>query len=332
MVRNSGKRDKSGKGKDNETSKVDEDVDALFTLPLSEFMSARKTLAAQLKQLGRGSDADRVKALAKPSISAWTVNQLYWNHREAFDQLIATGQRFRQVQTSRLAGKVAEMREALDARREALSHLEGLATELLHDAGHNPTLDTLRRVTTTLEALSVYASLPDAPPSGRLTHDVDPPGFESLTSSIAGTGMMARTPQPARVTVSKKNAIAETSTRRSAPQQADAQQLKETRQTKIAAAKASVQDAKRVLIESRASLQSAQATQKKVNADVKEAEKQKHEAEQRLDTARVALQDATRLARSAAAKVAETVKAVQDAERSVEKASEELEKAFRESP
>src|SRR6266704_3347958 len=140
--------------------KLDDDIDALFKLPLTEFVGARKALAARLKQNGLVSEAEGVKALAKPSISAWTVNQLYWRHREAFDELIATGQRFHKAQTS---GKMVNMREALDARREALSHLSDLATEALSDAGHNPLLDTLRRISTTLEALSVATSLSDRP-------------------------------------------------------------------------------------------------------------------------------------------------------------------------
>jgi hypothetical protein len=181
MVRNGGKKNGS-EAKD----KLDDDIDTLFTLPLTEFTGARNTLVARLKQGGRRDEAERIKLLAKPSISAWAVNQLYWMHREAFDQLIATGKRFGQRQTSRLGGKVADMRESLDARREVLSHLSDLATALLRDAGHNPTLDTMRRITTTLEALSAYALLPDGPTPGRLTHDLDSPSFESLSSLMSG--------------------------------------------------------------------------------------------------------------------------------------------------
>src|SRR5258708_27383303 len=114
--------------------KLDDDIDALFKLLLTEFVGARKTLAARLKQNGFVSEAEGVKALAKPSISAWTVNQLYWRQREAFDELIATSQPFRKAQSS---GKMVNMREALGARREALSRLSALATEALRDAGHN---------------------------------------------------------------------------------------------------------------------------------------------------------------------------------------------------
>jgi len=164
--------------------KLDDDIDALFKLPLTEFVGARKALAARLKQNGLVSEAEGVKALAKPSISAWTVNQLYRRHREAFDELIATGQRFRKAQVT---GKMVNMREALDARREALSHLSDLATEALRDAGHNPSLDILRRISTTLEALSVATSLSDRTSLGRLTHDIDPPGFDSLGSFTPST-------------------------------------------------------------------------------------------------------------------------------------------------
>jgi len=330
MVRNSGKRESNRAGKKNETrGKLEDNVDALFRLPLAEFIAARKTLAARLKQVGRGNEADRVKGLVKPSISAWAVNQLYWKHREAFDRLIATGQRFRKAQTSGLAGKVAEMRGALDARREALSDLAHLATALLSDAGHNPTSDTMRRITTTLEAMSAYASLPDAPSPGRLTHDVDPPGFESLAPLIPGAGMRERTEEPARVTHSQKSVSAVTNRRRKAAPDGD---VEETRQARIAAAKVSQQDAKRVLIAARARAQSAQAAQKKADADTKEAEKHRRAAEQRFEKARAAAEDAARRARTVTADAEEAVKAVEDAERTVEKASKELDSLFRALP
>src|SRR4030095_60763 len=142
--------------------------------------------AARLKKEKRAAEADRVKLLAKPPVSAWAVNQLYWNHRDEFEQLIATGKRFHSAQASRSAAKVANMRDSLEARRQSLVELSDLATELLQDAGHNPSQDTLRRITTPLEALSGSALLPEAPTPGRLPQDVDPPSFELLASLISG--------------------------------------------------------------------------------------------------------------------------------------------------
>ena len=301
--------------------KLDDDVDELFTLPLAEFTAARNSLAARLKQRGRAGDAERVKALVKPPISAWAVNQLYWKHREAFDQLIATGQRFRQVQTSRAGAKALNMRGALDARREALINLSDLATELLRDAGHNPAPDTIRRITTTLEAISANASLPNAPRPGRLTQDVDPPGFETLASLIAGTGMDQHTP----VTQSPKSPK---DTRVSAPAE-DVRQLEKTRLARIAAAKVSLQNAKRELREARVNAQRAEATRKNAQADAKESEKQRREAEQRLEKARAAAEDAAVRARSIAAEADQAAKALEEAERAVAEASNEFEILFR---
>src|SRR6185436_11046635 len=175
---------------------LDDDIDGLFRLPLAEFTSARNTLAARLKKEGRPNDADRVKLLAKPSISAWAVNQLYWDHREAFDQLMASGKRLRPAQKLRLAGKVASVRDSLDARREALVNLSELAAELLRDAGSNPSLDTLRRVTTTLEAMSAQALHADGPTPGRLTQGLDPPSFDSLASLMSGAAATEEIDEP----------------------------------------------------------------------------------------------------------------------------------------
>jgi hypothetical protein len=324
-------RNRNGERTGSETKdKLEDDVDALFRLPLSEFIAARNTLATQLKKSGRGNEADRVKSLFKPTVSAWAVNQLYWKHREAFDQLIATGQRFRQAQTSRLAGKAADMREPLDARREALTHLSELATALLRDAGHNPAPDTIHRITTTLEAVSAYATAPDGPTHGRLTHDVDPPGFESLASLIPGAGITA--PKKAPVTLSQKSDGAAKNTRQKAAPAGDMRKIKETHQAKLAAAKVSVQVAKRALNEARARAQNAEAAQKRAYAEAKEAEKQRSEAEERFKKARAASEDAARRARTVAVEAEEVVQEVEDAKRAVEKASKELESLFRERP
>src|SRR5262252_7102618 len=101
--------------------KLDDDVDALFKLPLAEFTEARNELAARLKKDGRVDDANLVKALTKPPITAWAVNQLHWNHRDAFERLLEAGQSVRKAQTS--GRGIADIRESLDERGEALSHL-----------------------------------------------------------------------------------------------------------------------------------------------------------------------------------------------------------------
>jgi hypothetical protein len=305
-------------------AKRDDPIDILFRLPLTEFIGARKELAARLKKTGDTTEAEHVKTLAKPSISAWTVNQLYWSHREEFDELISTGQRFRKAQSS---GKMVNMREALDARREVLAQLSDLATEVLTGAGHNPSLDVLRRITTTLEALSSLPSFSDDANPGRLTQDIDPPGFDSFgsftpsggvaKSAAKDPGVRAGSPSKKSATVTKDKASAH------------AKRDQETRQAKINAAKASLQDAKKALSAAQAQAKSLEAAQKRADATAKEAEKQKFHAAERLKKANAASAEAEERARSIAVELAQADEELQEAKRAVENAANDLETSFR---
>lgn len=292
-------------------SKLEDEIDGLFTLSLAEFTSARNTLAARLKKEKRTDEADRVKLLAKPPVSAWAVNQLYWSYRDEFEQLIATGRRFHTAQASRSAAKVANMRDSLEERRKSLVELSDLASELLQEAGHNPSQDTLRRITTTLEALSAYALLPDGPTPGRLTQDVDPPSFELLASLISGGATPAPVEPSSRTKAASKSRPA-----------SDARQI---RQAKIAEAKVLLQEAKKSLTDARARAQSSEAAQKKAIADAKETDKYKRAAEERLQRATAVAEAAARRAQIANEETAEAAQTLEDAKRAVEAATKELE-------
>ncbi len=300
--------------------KLDDDIDALFRLPLAEFIEARKTLAARLKKEGRAADADRVKAIPKPSISVWTVNQLYWTHRDQFDELIAAGQRFRRAHTSRNA-KPSELSDALNERRDALNQLSDLAGDLLRAAGHNPGLDIMRRFATTLEAMSAYAALPDDQAAGRLTKDLDPPGFESLAPFIRAVPTTRRADEPARVIPSKKQEDKK-------PEAKSASRVADLRPARLAAAKSSLQAARKSLVEARTKARTLEAAAKKADADVKNAEKQKHEAERRFKEASTASAEAVVRAQNTTRELERANKSVQDAERKVETASKEVESAL----
>lgn len=312
---------------------LEDDVDALFKLPLAEFTGARNNLTARLKREGRANDSNLVKALAKPSISAWAVNQLHWNHGEAFDRLLSTSQRFRQSQTSHPAARMADLRGSLDARSEALSQLSDLATVLLREAGHNPTPDTIHRITTTLEALSAHATLSDGPTPGRLTQDVDPPGFESLASLISGADSTKRDEELTRLIPSQESGSAATKTQQGtqARKVQTVLQAEETRQAGIAAAKASLQEARRSLTEAQRRAQRSEAAQKKAHAEAKktdaearQAEKHLRDAEQRFNKARAASQGAAHRVERISAEAKEAAQGVEDAERTIEEASKEL--------
>ena len=55
---------------------------------------------------------------------------------------------------------------------------------ILREGGYGDTRELMRRVTSTLEALSAYGSMSVTPSAGRLTGDLEPPGFETLAELL----------------------------------------------------------------------------------------------------------------------------------------------------
>ena len=82
-------------------------LDRLYRLPLSEFVTARNALAKE-----SGADAAEIRSLQKPSLPAWAVNQLYWQRRDIYDDLIARAQDLRATHDATLGGKRADLRGA----------------------------------------------------------------------------------------------------------------------------------------------------------------------------------------------------------------------------
>jgi hypothetical protein len=157
---------------------LEDAIDALYAAALGDFVNARNTLAQALKQRGDKEGAARIKALPKPSLPAWAVNQLWWHARAELQVLLEEGQVVRQLH--RTGAGAAQQSQATRRRRTALDSLLRLAESLLHEGGHASGAATLRRISTTLEALAAYGDQTPPPGPGRLVEDLAPPGFEAL--------------------------------------------------------------------------------------------------------------------------------------------------------
>lgn len=314
--------DASGKSQKAQARSLDDEIDALFKLPLAEFTAARNALAARLKKAGHAEESRLVKSFPKPSVPAWTINQLYWGKREAFDRLITTGEKFRTAQAAQLAGRSTDIRAPLEARRLALAELSKLAASTLRAGGGNPTPDTMRRITTTLEALATYGALPEAPRGGRLTDDVEPPGFETLAALVPRIGGTGRAAGPSHVLPFQQKARP-AKARKQSPEE-NARREAEERKAAEAAAKAAAQEAERTLRDARKEAQRAEEALKKAAARAKEAEREKAEAEQRFEKASAEADAARQNARQVAAQAEDAAQAVEDAERALDKAEREL--------
>jgi hypothetical protein len=152
--------------------------DELFGLPPEEFVAARDEVARRLRREGDAEAARRVKALRRPSLSAWAVNQLARSRQQALEGLLAAGERLRAAHQAALAGgDAAELRAATRAEREAVAGLVSAALDRLREAGHPTTETTRDRIAATLHAAAASPEAADLVRHGRLTADLDPSGF-----------------------------------------------------------------------------------------------------------------------------------------------------------
>jgi hypothetical protein len=140
-------------------------LETLYQAPLAEFVSLRGRLATEMRAAGDRPAAGQLGARRRPTISAWTVNQLYWRARRDFDTMRAAAERLR-------GGDL----DATADYRGALATLRRRAAEILREAGHAVSDTVLGRVANTLAAVAVVGFEPDVP--GTLAADRDPPGFD----------------------------------------------------------------------------------------------------------------------------------------------------------
>ncbi len=153
-------------------------IDALYAGELAEFVTARNRLAKALKDRGDKDAAAAIKALGKPSLSAWAVNQLWWHARGEVDTLLAAGQVVRRLQQS--GAGATEQQRAAKRRRACLDALLRAAEARLSEGGHASGATTLRKIRSTLEALAAWGDDVPPPGPGRLVDDLEAPGFEAL--------------------------------------------------------------------------------------------------------------------------------------------------------
>jgi hypothetical protein len=167
---------------------VESSIDELYKGPVESFVAGRAALARTLK----GDEARQVKALQKPRVGAWAVNQLYWHARPLYERVARTGEKLRAAQIAALNGKRADLRSATEAHHKAIGDAVTEASRLAAAAGVHPGAEELIR---TFEALSLARDLPERP--GRLTRPLQPAGFEALAGVAVKGRPMEREPAAA---------------------------------------------------------------------------------------------------------------------------------------
>jgi hypothetical protein len=157
---------------------LDAELDRLYDAPLNEFVAARDELAKRLRGDGQGEEADQVKALRKPSVAAWLVNRLARERELDVQRLLNAGETLRKAQ-------VEASEDFAEARRDEQRALERLAEgarEIAEREGAGQT--AVAQATQTLRAASVTDEGRELLKRGRLTEELEPPGFEALTGLV----------------------------------------------------------------------------------------------------------------------------------------------------
>ena len=305
------------------TTQATDPADSLYSLPLTAFIAARNELATSLKKAGKADEAERVRGLARPVVSAWAVNQLYWHERPLFDALLEAGDRFRAAQQTQLAGNKADLVGALAARRDAVAALARAAARRLHTDGYTPTPDMLRRVTTSLEALASYGRSAEAPRHGRLVADVPPPGFEALAALVPRVAGHTRPGHGSRRVLSFTDTRTPPAPSRGAkltPEEQRARAAAARRQDLSAVLKRAKGDASRAKSAATRARAGMRAAVAKATALERAAAKAVAKADKASALADAARREARRMAESAE----QAVQMLQDAEQRVERVTREL--------
>jgi hypothetical protein len=197
--------------------KLEDEIDRLYQLPLTEFTPARNALVKQV----RGADATQVRTLQKPNTAAWAINQLYWRQRPTYDRLVEAAGRLRKAHRSLLAGQPADLQDSESAHRDAVRDAAQKVREILVAAGDAVTEATMTAVDETLDALP-----PAAEQAGRLTRPLKRMGFEALagvtpraatapprTLSLVSSREKKAPPAKPEISAAKKREIEELETR-----------------------------------------------------------------------------------------------------------------------
>lgn len=246
------------------TAQLDDEIDRLYAGPLDEFVRERSALARRLKQAGAGEEAAEVGGLRKPTVVAWTVNQLAREHRREVDLLLDAGRRIVDAQQASIAeGGRAGLDAARASLRQAVADLTAAAQRVLGDQASKT---TMARVAETLRSAATEPAGRELLARGRLTVQLSDTGWETVSALAPST---SRRPAK-RAGGEHRQALKE------------ARERVRREQTARSAALTRLDKAVREEARTRSQLRAAEAAVEDARADIAAIERRLDEAEQQL--------------------------------------------------
>src|SRR6201991_3922228 len=166
-----------------------DDADDLYGLALDAFVPERDALAKRLRAEKKRDEADAIKALRKPSVAAWAVNQAVRTQPKAARALWKAGDALIAAQDDLLAGKgdAAALRAAAEGERAAVDALLDAARGLLTAEGRDLGEATLERVRDTLHAAAIDPEARDDVAAGRAERERAHAGLGAFGGTVEAT-------------------------------------------------------------------------------------------------------------------------------------------------
>ncbi|KGN34611.1 hypothetical protein N802_00525 [Knoellia sinensis KCTC 19936] len=262
---------------------------SLYAVPLAEFVTSRKALAASAKSAGGAAAAKEILALRKPTVTAWAMNLTSRDDGGVVADLVGLGARMRAAQARLDASVLTSVRGERDAALTA--YVERVA-EVATTAGGALSASGRDEVRATAIAALADESAAEALASGQLTRALSYSGFGEVDLS----GAVGVTSSGSIMSV-LKGGKPEVEPEPQAGEDLDDDELTEEELKAAVVAARAVKAAARERRKAEAEVDEAEAQMAGAQADLEAAEdaarvarKAVIAAQKRLDAARAALQ------------------------------------------
>ena len=266
-------------------------IDRLYAAPLEGFVELRKEVASGLRAAGDAAAAKAVLAIAKPSRTAWALNQVA-RQKPALVQ--AALDALAEAQAAQASPDGGAMRATARAYRERIAEVTDAAAAFVREAGGELPPAQLRRIGATLQAVASGndADLRERLVKGRLAADADtdtddPFAGVSLEAALASQGAPRATPHR----VASRATPEETSASRARAEAEAKAEAKERarRLEEIDKARAHVSALEEEAKEGRAAARDAEVAATRAQAEAERARRAVEGIEKRLEEARRSL-------------------------------------------
>ena len=279
-------------------SELETAILAVYRGPLEEFVSRRDALVKQLRAAKRREEADRVKALRKPSRTAWVLDNIVHEDPASIEQLVAA------INAGQTVQSAADVRLALETVRTAVRAVAAAGARVAIRAGQPIEANAL---VTAVHAVMGDASAFGDLRAGRLVEVPEGGGLDLLTaiatiapsSPQSSSSIAPHSPEPTRAAPiaqpaeqeAERAIAARADLRRAETALADAREQSEHAEQSIRNAQAQLDAAERALLHAQAEAQARRADLERARRDAEAAAARVRDAERAVAASRARIPD-----------------------------------------